>query len=61
MVVAGEVLAEMIEHPPTLLGPGGFAVMPGGMAHQVTCRGAEACVMFVTFDTAYDIKWGRGT
>jgi quercetin dioxygenase-like cupin family protein len=58
MVVTGEVIAEMTDHPPTLLGPGGFAMMPGRMAHQFTCR--EACVMFVTFDAAYDITWGRG-
>jgi len=59
IMVSGEVLAEMTDHPPTLLGPGGFAVMPGGMAHQFTCQGKEACVMFVTFDRAYDIKWGK--
>src|SRR5438105_1808828 len=50
IVVAGEVSAEMTDHPPTLLGPGGFAMMGGGMAHQFTCQGREACVMFVTFD-----------
>jgi hypothetical protein len=60
MVVAGEVMAEMTDHAPTLLGPGGFAMMPGRMAHQFTCQGAQECVMFVTFDGAYDIKWGRG-
>jgi hypothetical protein len=60
MVVAGEMIAEMIDRPPTLLGPGGFAMMPGRMAHQFTCQGAQACLMFVTFDAAYDIKWGRG-
>jgi hypothetical protein len=60
IVVAGEVRAEMTDHPPTLLGAGGFAMMGGGMAHQFTCQGREACVMFVTFDRAYDIKWGKG-
>jgi quercetin dioxygenase-like cupin family protein len=59
MVIAGSMLAEMTGHPPTLLGPGGFAVMAGGMAHQFTCQGAAACVMFVSFDRAYDIKWGK--
>ncbi len=59
MVVAGVVMSEMTGHLPTLLGPGGFAVMPGRMAHQFTCQGTEACVMFVTFDGAYDIKWGK--
>jgi hypothetical protein len=59
IVVAGEVRAEMTDHPPTLLGPGGFAMMGGRMAHQFTCQGREACLMFVSFDRAYDIKWGK--
>ncbi|CAN5912495.1 hypothetical protein BH11PSE3_BH11PSE3_51180 [soil metagenome] len=59
IVVAGEALAEMTAHAPTVLGPGGFAMMAGGMAHQFTCRGNAACVMFATFDRAYDIKWGK--
>jgi Cupin domain len=60
MVVTGQVTAEMTGHPATLLGPGGFAMMPGRMAHQFTCQGLQACVIFVTFDRAYDIKWGKG-
>jgi quercetin dioxygenase-like cupin family protein len=59
MVVAGRLLAEMTDHPPTLLGPGGFAVMGGHRAHQFTCQGTASCVMFVTFDRSYDIKWGK--
>jgi len=59
IVVAGEVVAEMTGHPPTLLGPGGFAMMAGRMAHQFTCQGRDGCVMFVTFDRAYDIKWEK--
>jgi hypothetical protein len=59
MVVSGDVMAEMTGQAPTLLGAGGFAVMAGGMAHQFTCQGRDSCVMFVTFDGAYDIKWGR--
>jgi Cupin domain len=60
MVVNGQVMAEMTGHPATLLGSGGFAMMPGRMAHLFTCQGPQACVMFVTFDRAYDIKWGKG-
>jgi quercetin dioxygenase-like cupin family protein len=59
MVVSGDVMAEMTGRAPTPLGPGGFAVMAGNMAHQFTCQGRDSCVMFVTFDGAYDIKWGR--
>jgi quercetin dioxygenase-like cupin family protein len=60
IIIDGTVLAEMIDHLPTRLGPGGFAVMGGRMAHQFTCNGKAACVMFVTFDRAYDIFWGKG-
>ena len=59
MVVRGAVMAEMTDHPQTRLGPGGFAVMGSHMAHQFACQGAAACVMFVTFDRAYDIRWGK--
>lgn len=59
MVVSGEVMAEMTDHPTTLLGAGGFAVMGGKMAHQFTCRSPQPCLMFITFDGAYDIKWGK--
>jgi hypothetical protein len=38
MVVTGEVIAEMTDHRPTPLEPDGFAMMPGRMAHQFTCR-----------------------
>jgi hypothetical protein len=60
IVIRGQVMAEMSDHPPTRLGSGGFAMMEGGMAHQFTCQGRDACVMFVTFDRSYDIHWGKG-
>jgi quercetin dioxygenase-like cupin family protein len=59
MVVSGDVQAEMDDHLPGLLQAGDFAMMPGRMAHQFTCRGPQPCLMFVTFDGAYDITWGR--
>ncbi len=60
IMVSGAVLAEMTDHAPTRLGPGGFAMMAGHMAHQFTCQGTAPCLMFVTFDAAYDIFWGKG-
>ena len=51
----------MIHHPSARLGPGGFAVMEGRMPHQFTCQGKSACLMFVIFDRAYDIYWGKGS
>jgi anti-sigma factor ChrR (cupin superfamily) len=59
LMISGTIVAEMIGLPATMLGPGGFAAMAGGMAHQFTCQDT-ACLMFVTFDRAYDIFWGKG-
>jgi len=61
MVVDGDVRTEMTGHPTILLQACGFASMPGRMAHQFTCQGSRACLMFVTFDGAYDITWGKGS
>jgi quercetin dioxygenase-like cupin family protein len=60
IVISGAVLAEMADHQPTRLGPGGFAVMGGRMPHQFTCQSQLACLMIVGFDRPYDIYWGRG-
>jgi hypothetical protein len=59
LMISGTIVAEMTGLPTTTLGPGGFAAMAGGMAHQFTCQDT-ACRMFVTFDRAYDIFWGKG-
>ncbi len=60
IIVTGSVSGEMRGQPPTRLDPGGFAMMPSHMAHKFTCQGPDACVMFVTFDRTYDIKWEPG-
>jgi len=59
-IIRGTALAEMNDNPPTRLGPGGFAMMGAHMPHQFSCAGNTACLMIVTFDRAYDIKWGKG-
>ena len=58
-MISGTIVAEMTGHSTTTLGPGGFAAMGGGMAHQFICQDTP-CLMFVTFDRAYDIFWGKG-
>jgi quercetin dioxygenase-like cupin family protein len=60
IVISGAVLAEMIDHPPTRLGPGGFAMMASHMPHQFSCQGKSTCLMIVAFDRPYDIHWGKG-
>jgi quercetin dioxygenase-like cupin family protein len=59
IVVRGEVSTGMEGMSETVLGPGGFAMMPGKAVHWFTCTAAskDGCVMFVTFDRTYDIVW----
>jgi quercetin dioxygenase-like cupin family protein len=57
IVTQGSVQTEMEGMPARALGPGGFAMMPGKAKHQFSCQSKTACVMFVSFDRAYDIFW----
>ena len=57
MVVEGSVRTEMEGMAARPLGAGGFAMMPGKAKHQFSCESKTVCVMFVTFDRAYDIFW----
>jgi quercetin dioxygenase-like cupin family protein len=59
IVIRGVIVAEMTDHQPTRLGPGGFAAMGSHMPHQFSCLGKATCTMIVTFDRPYDIRWGR--
>jgi quercetin dioxygenase-like cupin family protein len=57
MIVSGEVATGMDGMSTRNLGPGGFAMMPSKRVHWFTCTGKGECLMFVTFDRAYDIVW----
>jgi quercetin dioxygenase-like cupin family protein len=61
IVVRGSVLTEMDGMSPTTLRPGGFAMMPSKAKHQFSCESKSGCVLFVTFDRAYDIFWVKGS
>jgi anti-sigma factor ChrR (cupin superfamily) len=61
IVIRGDVVAEMTNHPRTQLGPGGFAMMGSHTPHQFSCLGESTCLMIVTFDRVYDIYWGMAT
>ena len=60
IIISGMALAEMLGHPSTRLGAGGFAMMGGRMPHQFTCQGKSPCLMIVVFNRAYDIYWCKG-
>ena len=59
IVVRGDVLTGMDGMAEATLGPGGFAMMPSKAMHWFTCQSKDACLMFVTFDRAYDIVWAK--
>jgi quercetin dioxygenase-like cupin family protein len=61
IIVKGNVSTGMQGMPDTLLGPGGFAMMPSKQIHWFTCTAKEECLMFVTFDAPYDIVWVKPT
>jgi quercetin dioxygenase-like cupin family protein len=57
IIVRGDVSTGMEGMSDSVLHPGGFAMMPSKAVHWFTCTAKEECVMFVTFDRAYDIVW----
>jgi quercetin dioxygenase-like cupin family protein len=57
IVVRGEVSTGMHGMAETVLGAGGFAMMPSKQTHWFTCTSKDGCLMFATFDRTYDIVW----
>jgi hypothetical protein len=57
IIVKGDVSTGMEGMKDAVLGPGGFAMMPSKAPHWFTCTAKEECLMFVTFDRAYNIVW----
>ena len=57
IIVKGNVSTGMRGMQDTVLGPGGFAMMPSKQPHWFTCTAKEECLMFVSFDRPYDIVW----
>jgi quercetin dioxygenase-like cupin family protein len=57
IVVRGDLETGMEGVTPRVLQAGGFAMMPGKEKHWFACKSKAGCLMFVTFDRAYDIFW----
>jgi len=56
MIVSGSAKVQMKDTGnAAVLGPGGYAMMPGKHVHQFTC--ASACSAFVASDAAFDIHY----
>jgi quercetin dioxygenase-like cupin family protein len=59
MVIKGELKMEMTSMPATVLGPGGFALIPSKEKHQFTCSHKSDCLVFLTIDRAFDSTWAK--
>jgi quercetin dioxygenase-like cupin family protein len=57
IVVSGDVETGMEGVTPRVLQAAGFAMMPSKEKHWFSCKSKDGCLMFVTFDRAYDIFW----
>jgi quercetin dioxygenase-like cupin family protein len=57
MVIKGELKAEMTSVSATVLGPGGFVLIPGKEKHQFTCTSKGECLLFLTIAGPFDSQW----
>jgi quercetin dioxygenase-like cupin family protein len=57
MVIKGELKAEMSTVPATVLGPGGFILIPSKEKHQFTCASKSECLFFLTIEGRFDNQW----
>ena len=55
MMVSGSAKLEMKGGASAILGPGGFALLPGKHVHQFTC--VSACSAFINSNAAFDIHY----
>ncbi len=55
MFVNGSAKMEMKDGASSVLGPGGYAMLPSKHVHQMTCT--SACMGFVASDAAFDIHY----
>src|SRR5437660_8507641 len=55
IIVKGDVSTGMEGMKDTLLGPGGFAMMPSKAPHWVSCTAKDEGVKYVTIDRAYEL------
>jgi quercetin dioxygenase-like cupin family protein len=59
LVIEGDVSVETDSSLGSVLGPGGFAMMPSKEPHQFSCKSSRRCRAFAHFDRTYDIHWGK--
>ncbi|MHB1353649.1 MAG: cupin domain-containing protein [Thiobacillus sp.] len=61
VLVAGELHVRYDGHETAVLKPGTYAYGPARAPHAATCKGREACVLFIAFESPVDaFAGGRG-
>ena len=59
MIVSGSAKVEMKDSRTAIIGPGGYAMLPGKHHHQFSCT--SSCTAFVHSDGAFDIHYVDGS
>ncbi|AAZ98612.1 conserved hypothetical protein [Thiobacillus denitrificans ATCC 25259] len=58
VLVAGELHVRYDGHEPVVLKPGTYAYGPARAPHAATCKGRDACVLFIAFESPVDALAG---
>lgn len=58
VLVAGELHVRYDGHEPVVLKPGTYAYGPARAPHAATCKGRDACVLFIAFESPVDALSG---
>ncbi|MGB7738553.1 MAG: cupin domain-containing protein [Steroidobacteraceae bacterium] len=61
VLVSGQLDVTYAGHPTVSLKPGDYAYGPAMLAHTARCNGAEACTLFIAFNSAVDALPFEGT
>lgn len=61
VLVSGQLDVTYAGHPTVSLQRGDYAYGPAMLAHTARCNGAEACTLFIAFNTAVDALPFAGT
>jgi mannose-6-phosphate isomerase-like protein (cupin superfamily) len=54
VIVSGTMIVKITSDPTMELGPGSYALVPGGSVHTHSCKAGAACVLFVEQDGPTD-------
>lgn len=60
ILVTGELDVTYKGQPATTLKPGSYAYGPAQLAHKATCTSAEACTLFIAFESPVDAALYEG-